>query len=103
MADASTMTDAGSFSKVRRNCSPEKGPKFQISNSTSESSSAAVLREDLPTSLLITSIEEGLMSSNGVQTMSASSSTPQTSGDSQTHSSTLGKQPARRRKTYHGT
>jgi hypothetical protein len=43
------------------------------------------------------------MSSNGVETMSSHSSTPQTSAGSQTQSSTPGKQSARRRKTYHGT
>jgi hypothetical protein len=43
------------------------------------------------------------MSSNGVETMSTHSSTPQTSAGSQTQSSTREKQPARRRKTYHGT
>ena len=78
----------------------KRDPKFQ--SRPSESSSATVLRRSSPLHHSSRSIDEGYMSSNGVETTPAGSSSPQTSGDAQTQSSSKGKQPAHRRKTYHG-
>src|ERR1700685_3754872 len=98
MADASN--DVESFSKVWRK---KKSPNFKFQTGpASHQSAGRPERRSSQTSASLTSIDEELMSSNGVETMSTHSSTPQTSGGSQTQASTRGKQPARRRKTYHG-